>query len=705
MQEQIFDRCHIINELLIDNKENQARQELIKLLDYHNTNELSYNPLVNHLIRETGLFPYIEPETSSWEERFIYNAFKVDVGAEKPLTLHREQSLLLKSLLEGRNIAVSAPTSFGKSFVIDAYIKIKKPSNVLIIVPTLALTDETRRRLYKKFAHEYKIITTSDVELSDKNIFIFPQERAMNYINTVKSFDIMIVDEFYKASSKFDKERSPSLIRAMIKLGAKSNQKYYLAPNITSLDSNPFTEDMEFVRLDFNTVFLEKHELYNQINNNEEKSEKLLEILHINNGKSLIYAGTYSNIDSLTNLFLDRYEPVNNKLLDLFADWLAKNYDVNWSLTKLISREIGVHNGRLHRSLSQIQVKLFEEETGIRNLISTSSIIEGVNTSAENVIIWRNRKGSAKLDDFTYKNIIGRGGRMFKHFIGKIYILEEPPEECQTQLDIPFPDEILGDLDETKYEGLLTKEQVAKLKIYDDEMAELIGVQVYDELKSESAFQSSNSELIKAIAIDLTTNPNDWNGLYYLNEFKPEDWDRLLYKIIKLQPGNWDIRYKTFVEFIKIMAHNWSKSIPALLKELEDYDVGIDKFFLLERNVTYKFSALLNDLNTLQKRILKEKQYDISKFIKWCSHAFLPKVVFQLEEYGLPRMISKKLHESEVIDFYDTELTIHSVIEQFNEIGKEIIVERTNDLDEFDRYILDYFFDGIKVTSVQSSES
>jgi len=701
MQEQVFDQCHIINELLIDNQDNEARQELIKLLDYHSTNDLAYNPLVNHLIRETGLFPYLEPETSNWEERFIYNAFKVDVGEEKPLTLHREQSYLLKGLLEGKNIAVSAPTSFGKSFVIDAYIKIKRPNNVLIIVPTLALTDETRRRLYKKFAHEYKIITTSDVELSGKNIFIFPQERAMNYINIVESFDIMIVDEFYKASSKFDKERSPSLIRAMIKLGSKSNQKYYLAPNITSLENNPFTEDMTFIRLDFNTVFLEKHELYNQINNNEEKSEKLLEILAENSGKSLIYAGTYSNIDSLTYLFLDRHEPVNNKLLDLFADWLSKNYDVNWSLTKLISREIGIHNGRLHRSLSQIQVKLFEEETGIRNLISTSSIIEGVNTSAENVVIWRNRKGSAKLDDFTYKNIIGRSGRMFKHFIGKIYILEQPPEEGQTQLDIPFPDEILGDLDETKYEGLLTKEQIAKLKLYNEEMAELIGVQVYDELKSESAFQSSNSELIKTIAIDLTTNPDEWNGLYYLNEFKPKNWDRLLYKVIKLQPGNWDTRYKTFVEFIKIMAYNWRKSIPELLKELEDYDIGIDEFFLLERNVTYKFSALLNDLNTLQKRILKNKQYDISKFIKWCSHAFLPKVVYQLEEYGLPRMISKKLHESEVIDFYDSELTIHSVIEQFNEIGKEMIIEVTNNLDEFDIYILDYFFDGIKITNAQ----
>ncbi len=114
MQELVFNQCRTINELLIGNKDNEARQQLIKLLDYHNTNELDYNPLVNHLIRETGLFPYLQPETSNWEERFIYNAFKVDVGEEKPLTLHREQSFLLKKLLEGKNIAVSAPTSFGK---------------------------------------------------------------------------------------------------------------------------------------------------------------------------------------------------------------------------------------------------------------------------------------------------------------------------------------------------------------------------------------------------------------------------------------------------------------------------------------------------------------------------------------------------------------------------------------------------------------
>lgn len=697
METQIFEKCHVINTLLISKRGKEARQELIKLLDFHNSNNISYTPIVNHLIRETGLFPYIETETSNWEERFVYNAFKVDVGESEPLTLHREQSFLLKQILSGKNIAVSAPTSFGKSFVMDAYIKIRKPNNVLIIVPTLALTDETRRRLHRKFANEYKIITTSDVELADKNIFIFPQERAMNYYNIVESFDIMIIDEFYKAGSKFDKERSPSLVRAMIKLGSKSKQKYYLAPNISSLDSNPLTDDMKFIKLDFNTVFLEKHELYTQINNDAEKSQILLKVLKETNGKTLIYAGTYSNIDSLSNLFLSTYNEIENPLLSIFSDWLGKNYDANWNLTKLITRGIGVHNGSLHRSLSQIQVRLFEEETGIKNLISTSSIIEGVNTSAENVIIWKNKKGRVKLDDFTYKNIIGRGGRMFKHFVGKIYLLEKPPEQEQTQLDIPFPEEILGDLDGTKYAGILTKEQVAKLHTYNDEMSKLMGIKVYEKLKNDSVFQSSNSELIKAIAIDLTNNPNEWNGLNYLNESRPEMWDRLLYKIIKLQSGNWETTYTKFVEFIKIIAYNWIKTIPELLKDLENYDIGIDEFFKLERNVTYKFSSLLQDINSLQKEILKGKSYDISRFVSLCSQAFLPKVVFQLEEYGLPRMISKKLQKSGFIDFQSKDLTIHKAIDLFNEIGVQKLLLQTIELDDFDKYTLNYFYEGIKI--------
>jgi hypothetical protein len=699
MEEIVFNACHQINSLLEERNDNASRQELIKLLDFHYTKQIPYAPIVNHLIRLTGLFPYLQEETSNWEEKYIYDVFKVNVGEDKPVTLHREQSYLLKKLLSGCDVAVSAPTSFGKSFVIDAYIKIKKPRNVLIIVPTIALTDETRRRLYKKFANDYKIITTTEADPEEKNIFIFPQERALTYLNKVESFDILIVDEFYKASHDHDKERSPSLVKAIIKLGQKAQQRYFLAPNISELGDNPFTQGMEFIKMDFNTVFLEINELYKEINKDSQKrADTLIKILKNKATKSLIYAGTYSNIETISTLILTNFNEINNDRLNQFAEWLGKNYDYNWILTKLVKRGTGIHNGRLHRSLSQIQVKLFEETEGLSNIISTSSIIEGVNTSAENVIIWMNKIGASNLKDFTYRNIIGRGGRMFKHFIGKIYILDKPPVVEKSQLNISFPEEILGDLDGELHKSVLTKEQAAKIIFYQQEMSSILGVNVFNRLKEESAFQSSNSDLIRSIAVDMAQDPENWNGLGYLNSPKREYWDNSLYKIINLKPGGWETKSSTFVAFIKVLRDNWYKSIPELLVALEPHDVGIDDFFKLERNVAFKFAALLKDVNTLQKEILKGKNYDISRFVGWASHAFLPSIVYQLEEYGLPRMISKKIHNANVLNLLNPELDIHSTIELFKKKGKLEIINRVQ-LDEFDKYILEFFYDGIRINS------
>jgi hypothetical protein len=98
----------------------------------------------------------------------------------------------------------------------------------------------------------------------------------------------------------------------------------------------------------------------------------------------------------------------------------------------------------------------------------------------------------------------------------------------------------------------------------------------------------------------------------------------------------------------------------------------------------------------LQKEILKDKNYDISRFVAWTSHAFLPSAVYQLEEYGLPRMITKKIHNAKVINFLDPELNIHNTIKLFKSIGK-LVFFKSVELDEFDKYILSYFFDGIKI--------
>lgn len=76
----IFEECYAINDLLQGNEELEARNRLICLLDSLGKSEQAYTPLLNHLIRESGLYPYLEPETSSWQDRFVYESFKVTSG-------------------------------------------------------------------------------------------------------------------------------------------------------------------------------------------------------------------------------------------------------------------------------------------------------------------------------------------------------------------------------------------------------------------------------------------------------------------------------------------------------------------------------------------------------------------------------------------------------------------------------------------------
>jgi len=74
----IFEECSKINDLLQAEEDVEARNRLICLLDLLGKENQTYNTLLNHLIRESGLYPYLEPDTSSWQDRFAFESFKVD---------------------------------------------------------------------------------------------------------------------------------------------------------------------------------------------------------------------------------------------------------------------------------------------------------------------------------------------------------------------------------------------------------------------------------------------------------------------------------------------------------------------------------------------------------------------------------------------------------------------------------------------------
>ena len=696
----IFEQCRIINSDIEQGDEEQAREKLIKLLDYLNRNNISYEPIVNHLIRRTGLYPYIKTETAHWEDRFVQEIFKVDTGAGEPQTLHREQSALLKKLLNGTNIVVSAPTSFGKSFIIDAFITIKNPKNVVIIVPTIALTDETRRRLHKKFADKYKIITHSDIELGEKNIFIFPQERAISYINKIPDIDIFIVDEFYKADSLFD-DRASVLQKVIIEFSIKSQQRYFLAPNIPNMEHNLLIKDMKFInKLDFNTVYTDTKHSYEDEDFN--KQNKLLEIINSNNTKSIIYVGTLSENNNVANILNGNLQDINDEILNQFSDWLKINYCQNYILADLVKKGCGVHNGKLHRSLSQLQVYLFSEKN-INNLISTSSIIEGVNTSAENVIIWENKIARKNLDTFTYKNIIGRSGRMFKYFIGKIYLLERPPEDKSIELPLNLEDDVICSLDN---EELLNEQQKRTAQNIHSQLKNKLGDEVYNRIIRDNLLKSYNKSDLEIIIDDMVKNKREWENLNLnsLNYISNNNMGILKNIIIKFDGDNrrrfaQDKQYTDkYLHFISTIQGNWNNKISDLLSQLQGKynDFNIENFFEFERKVIFNLSTLLKQINILHNYIFPEKKVDISLFIFRVSNAFLPRLVYELEEYGLPRMVSKKIHNAGIINLEDEKSDINQIIEEFNRIGRESVKEKITDLHPFEEVILDYFFDGIE---------
>ena len=691
---EIFEECAQINALIENSNKAEARSMVINLLDKLRRDGNEYTPLINHVIREVGLFPYIDPKTALWEDQVVVEAFKANVGDETPVTLHSAQSHVLKRLLLGDNIAVSAPTSFGKSFIVDAFIAIRQPENVVMIVPTIALADETRRRIEHKFSHKYKIITTADATITERNIFIFPQERSFAYLDKLEKIDMLIVDEFYKASSMFDDDRSSSLLSAIIELGRISRQKYYLAPNIHKIADNVFTQGMQFMRLtDFKTVITKAAKIYEKRRSDENvdefKKNNLVNILQNNTAKTLVYAGSYNNINKVSTILADNLPYKETSLLRDFNDWLKVNYGDSFSLCQLSERGIGIHNGKMHRSLSQIQVKLFECTEGLDTIISTSSIIEGVNTQAEQVIVWSNKNGLHKFDYFTYRNIIGRAGRMFKYFVGKVYLLEEPPVQENTTLTIDFPDEVAESLDSEDPGIEINQEQNNHIKEYEEFMMNALGAENFRQIRKLSIFKSCDPRILKSLIEKLKANPNWPRGYAALAATNTYNWREPVLDVVSLLGDN-------MARLIKIaiwkMPDNWTRSIAEVYSELSD--ISYEDLFSAERYLSYNLCSTLSVINILKKSF-DPTSPDISLFIGRAANAFLPKLVYQLEEYGLPRMISRKIQNSGLINLEDDSVEISEIIKQFNNIGREKVIQGLNNLLPFDKFIINYFYDGI----------
>ena len=390
--------------------------------------------MINAIAREAGLYPYIT-NTNNWREMYALNLSKAPGLSD--IIFHIEQASVFQKLASGKSVILSAPTSFGKSLLIDALISFRAPKIVVAVVPTIALLDEFRRRMARKFP-DYDIITTSSEGVRDKKtIFIGTQERLLER-DDIPEIDLFVIDEFYKLDLERSDERSLALNAILAKYGTKSKQIYFLGPSINEVpNANRFRTDLEFIRTRYSPVTADIVDR----TDSPPSAERLIDDLEkTRHESSLIYVrsprAAWELASTLNNT--DIYK--SSSFCRDLGNWLGEEFHPEWILAHCIKKGIGIHHGRVPRAIAYLVISLFNKQE-ISGIICTSSMIEGVNTAAENVFIYDRHISTSKLDRFTFDNIKGRAGRMFRHKIGKVYLYNPPPEDIHYDVRVPLFEE------------------------------------------------------------------------------------------------------------------------------------------------------------------------------------------------------------------------------------------------------------------------
>jgi helicase-like protein len=188
-----------------------------------------------------------------------------------------------------------------------------------------------------------------------------------------------------------------------------------------------------FVRTDYRTVTV------NVIDRSASKdrfSAFLEDLISVGNESSLVFTAAPGTAQTLMDDLVKSDISYESNLGPKLATWIEKNYHPAWPVARGNERAIAIHHGRLPRSLGQLFVHLFNENE-IKVLICTSTLIEGVNTSAANVFIYDKKINRSDFDFFSFANIRGRVGRMMRHFVGNAFLYHEPPHEVETKVQVP----------------------------------------------------------------------------------------------------------------------------------------------------------------------------------------------------------------------------------------------------------------------------
>lgn len=692
--EQCFDIFTWINTVTkVEDTEHEGRDVLLRLLDKRNRLPSQIQTILNDYLDKLGYFPYLSfenEETVSTRALLHYEFYRSENIPD--IVMHQEQAEVYDAISCNQSIILSAPTSFGKSLLIEEVVASMQYCNIVIILPTLALIDEIRQKL-KKYTPHYKLIFTSKQIISERNIFILTPERFLE-IEGMPRADFFVIDEFYKLDgTRSEDERLNVLNHAFYKLIKMTQQFYLLGPNIASIPQG-FEQmyNCRFISSDFTTVSCDEFLIQRKKNR---ELDQLLELLEQLDEPTMIYCKSPASAEKYVREILEKVQhdwEENSNHRDAIQ-WIENNIHSQWTLIKALSYGIAFHHGSIPRHLGKYIVEEFNKGT-IKYLFCTSTLIEGINTTAKNVIIFDNQKGRNNITFFDYRNIRGRAGRMTKHFVGKVYSFYEPPSDTDIAVDIPWytqdnaSDEILIQVEEED----LKPSSKEKLQPYKEQ--NVLDVEVIKRNNNISVKgQVGLAQLIQE-NLDYYHPLLSWTN--YPNYEQLRVSCNLIYEYLRFSKNRDEVfsgdQLAFYVSNYVRIQSNMARFIQFLEKrdrKVTSVDQAVQKATRLGRTwFEFRFPKLLLGLQQIQESVFKSNGLSYGDYKFYASQiesGFCNPAVATLQEFGIPLSLLRVLEPLIKIG-KDEEVDVDSVITQVKKLDIESI-----QLDPFEKKLLKEF--------------
>lgn len=392
---------------------------------------------------------------------------------DRVVTLTDFQHRLWTKLKAKRRLAVTAPTSAGKSFILQNFLAslfdTPEPQSVVYLVPTRALIAQVSQDLRailnrprRGQFHPVDIATVpieAGVTLPRRAVYVMTQERLQLTLNAHPLFsaDVIIVDE---AHSIADGSRGVLLqwvIEDLIKRQPDA-QLLFASPGVRNLDvfgrvlgltdverlpsheptvaqnflwvqvKEPKDGRMALHVVERNTarVLVAEFDLERRTVTRIEKLVNVAERLG-RGASNIVYANGAGDAESIALELAARFqtrEPTTRQLA--LAALISEAVHNSYALVECVRRGIAFHYSNMPTQVRQAVEKAVIEGD-IDYLVCTSTLLSGVNLPAKNVFMFRPEKGQGSaLEAVDFWNLAGRAGRLLKEFQGNIFLIDYP---------------------------------------------------------------------------------------------------------------------------------------------------------------------------------------------------------------------------------------------------------------------------------------